>query len=63
MAYDATGLKFDYATIFDNFARLGKVDLRKVNMGFEPGEQLMPVTPFCHHQLARQMPAHPRILK
>jgi len=39
MAYDATGLKFDYPKIFDNFARLGNVDLRKVNMGFEPGEQ------------------------
>jgi len=39
MAYDATGLKFDYKQIFDNFARLGNVDLRKVNMGFEPGEQ------------------------
>jgi hypothetical protein len=39
MAYDATGLKFDYEMIFNNFANLGGVDLRKVNMGFEPGEQ------------------------
>jgi len=39
MAYDATGLKFNYSQIFDNFKRLGNVDLRKVNMGFEPGEQ------------------------
>jgi GH18 family chitinase len=39
MAYDATGLKFNYSTIFNNFANLGGVDLRKVNMGFEPGEQ------------------------
>jgi len=39
MAYDATGLKFNYTQIFDNFKRLGNVDLRKVNMGFEPGEQ------------------------
>lgn len=39
MAYDATGLIFDYAQIFDNFQRLGNVDMRKVNMGFEPGEQ------------------------
>ena len=38
MAYDATGLKFNYSTIFTNFA-LGGADLRKVNMGFEPGEQ------------------------
>ena len=33
------GLKFNYTQIFDNFQRLGNVDLRKVNMGFEPGEQ------------------------
>jgi len=39
MAYDATGLKFNYQQIFENFQRLGNVDLRKVNMGFEPGEQ------------------------
>ena len=35
----APGLKFNYTQIFDNFKRLGNVDLRKVNMGFEPGEQ------------------------
>jgi len=39
MAYDATGLIFDYETIFYNYMTLGKLDLRKVNMGFEPGEQ------------------------
>ena len=39
MAYDATGLTFDYPTIFHNFLTLGGVDLRKLNIGFEPGEQ------------------------
>ena len=39
MCYDATGLLFDYETILYNFATLGDVDLRKVNIGFEPGEQ------------------------
>ena len=39
MAYDATGLVFDYETIFYNYMTLGGVDLRKLNIGFEPGEQ------------------------
>ena len=39
MAYDATGLLFDYETIFHNYMTLGGVDLRKLNIGFEPGEQ------------------------
>ena len=39
MAYDATGLVFDYETIFHNYMTLGGVDLRKLNIGFEPGEQ------------------------
>lgn len=39
MAYDATGLVFDYETILYNYATLGGVDLRKINIGFEPGEQ------------------------
>jgi hypothetical protein len=39
MAYDAGGILFDYPTLLDNFRSVGKVDLRKLNMGFEPGEQ------------------------
>jgi hypothetical protein len=39
MAYDATGLKFDYETILYNYATIGGLDLRKANIGFEPGEQ------------------------
>ena len=39
MAYDATGLVFEYETIFHNYMTLGGVDLRKLNIGFEPGEQ------------------------
>ena len=32
MAYDATGLTFDYPTIFHNFLTLGGVDLRTLNI-------------------------------
>mgnify|MGYP006120209333 CR=1 FL=1 len=39
MAYDGDGFLFNYDAIFDNFEKIGKVPLSKVNMGFEPGEQ------------------------
>merc|ERR1719313_111146 len=45
MAYDAGSsagpLKLNFTTILDNFAKYGKVHniSKKVNMGFEPGEQ------------------------
>lgn len=44
MAYDAGtpdggSLRFNFSAIIDNFDKLGGVDPRKVNMGFEAGEQ------------------------
>jgi hypothetical protein len=44
MAYDAgtpdgKSLRFNFSTILSNFRVQGNVNERKVNMGFEPGEQ------------------------
>ena len=39
MAYDAgTGMKFNFSTIYENFATLGPVDKEKIIMGFEPAK-------------------------
>ena len=68
MAYDATGLLFDYETIFYNFMKLGGVDLRKLNVGFEPGEQAASGTwearmflriPACPHPSAPSVSSAP----
>jgi GH18 family chitinase len=43
MAYDAANITFDFKTILDNFVS-GGVSKEKINLGFEPGNQLHEAT-------------------